>query len=221
MKIFSIRVGNKYGPEYEDYLRSKLPSIQFINDTIQPYVLQWNKLRLFKECGHEPICLIDCDVSLVGEYMELFEYPIKRGQFLSIPSWWNDTDPKRGYQINGGFYKFYPQDTQYIWSKFLKDPYKWMSHYVKNGTTIGPLNGEQYFVEDSVKERLELILAPGEWVTQWNEDWQFKRYDYMESMYPGDYIYDGELNPKIKLVHHQHQPSREPGNIRLKFLQYQ
>ena len=180
-KVYAVRVGDKYGPEYEEYLKSKL-DITFINESIHPFIRQWNKLRFFGLDIDEPICVMDIDVELTNDYMELFEYPIKKGEFLSIPTF-GDTDEWRGYTLNGGFYKFYPTDTKYVLEKFLKDPQHWSTHYINNGTTVGPVNGEQYFVEDSVKERLELKLVPEEWVQRGLN---------------GKFIDDGD----VKLVHH-------------------
>ena len=104
----------------------------------------------------EPICVMDIDVLLMGDYERIFDYPIMRGQFLAMPGWWRDTK-KEGYSINGGFFKYYPKDCKYIYDKFMKDIHGWQRHYIDNGVTRGPVNGEQYFVEDSVKEQLELI----------------------------------------------------------------
>ena len=39
----------------------------------------------------------------------------------------------------------------------MNDIHYWQRHYIKNGTTTGPVNREQNFVEDAAKERLEVI----------------------------------------------------------------
>ena len=47
MKILAVRIGNKYGPEYEEYLEGKLPQHEFvwIREPYHPEVkLQWNKM---------------------------------------------------------------------------------------------------------------------------------------------------------------------------------
>ena len=185
-------MGDKYGPEYEEYLNSKLGDVTFIRVSMPQFIRQWNKIRLFQWPVKGPICVIDVDIELVNDYQELFEYPCERGEFVSIPAWWKDTD-KPGYSLNGGFYKFWPQDTKYIYEEFMNNHRKWTTHYVENGTTVGPVNGEQYFVEDMVKQRLELKLVPEEWVQRGIN---------------GKYLDDGE----VKLVHHsftsqeQHDP---------------
>ena len=65
-----------------------------------------------------------------NNYKDLFEYPIKKGQFVSIPGWWRDTENKR-YKINGGFFKYYPKDCKYIYDKFMQDPNLWQNFYIK------------------------------------------------------------------------------------------
>ena len=62
MKIVAVRIGDKYGPEYEKYLESKLPEHEFIwvrepiNDKIQ---LQWNKMYGMNLDIDEPIVVMD------------------------------------------------------------------------------------------------------------------------------------------------------------------
>jgi len=41
VKVYAVRVGNRYDERYEEYLKEKLPNIEFIND--DQLVLQWNK----------------------------------------------------------------------------------------------------------------------------------------------------------------------------------
>jgi len=45
-------------------------------------------------------------------------------------------------------------------NKFMSNPEYWMEYYIKNGTTVGPVNGEQYFIQDSVEEKLNLKYLP-------------------------------------------------------------
>ena len=75
-----------------------------------------------------------------------------------------------------------------------RNSYK-QSYYIKNGTTIGPVNGEQYFVEDSVKEKLKLKLVPSEWVCRFKETYTMDWLYNINKKYPGDYMYMGDFNP--------------------------
>ena len=219
MKIVAVRIGDKYGPEYEKYLESKLPEHEFIwvrepiNDKIQ---LQWNKMYGMNLDIDEPIVVMDIDVVLVNDYKKLFDYPINKGQFLAIPGWWRDTSGKK-HKINGGFFKYYPKDCKYIYDRFMQQPIYWQKYYISKGIAKGPVNGEQYFVEDSVRERLDLITVPESWVTR--EDIGVKNFDLVEwktkiqrqyyEVTGNDYIYmGGEFHPDIKMVHFTHSTNK-------------
>ena len=219
--ILCIRIGDKYGPEYEEYLEDKLSkyNIHWIHEPYNDRVtLQWNKMWGMQLDQDEPICVMDIDVLLMGEYEKIFVYPIERGQFLAMPGWWRDTK-KEGYFINGGFFKYYPRDCKYIYDKFMSDIHGWQRHYIDNGTTRGPVNGEQYFVEDSVKERLELITLPKKWFTRWVVDsdivgrsmttWQVQITRKYREITGNDYIFlGGEFHPDIKFVHFTHRNNK-------------
>jgi hypothetical protein len=224
MKILALRIGDKYGPEYEDYLNRKLSKYD-IHWMHEPYdervTLQWNKMWGMQLDQDTPICVMDIDVLLMGDYEKIFDYPIVRGQFLAMPGWWRDTK-KEGYSINGGFFKYYPKDCKYIFDKFMKDINGWQRHYIENGVTKGPVNGEQYFVEDSVKEKLELITLPKEWFTRWVVDelveteysrsmtkWQVEITRKYRALTGNDYIFlGGEFHPDIKFVHFTHRNNK-------------
>ena len=87
----------------------------------------------------------------------------------------------------------------------MANPDKWKLHYIKNGTTVGPVNGEQYFVEDSVNEKLKLKLIPAAWVTRWkNGDakWVKQLTDKYKKASGNDYIKEDNWHPDIKLIHY-------------------
>lgn len=206
MKIYCVSIGEKYGPEFEKYLENKLGKIIWIRDQIASNVpLQWNKMYPMSLSDTEPVCVIDLDIVLENDYMDLFNYPIERGEFLSIHGWWRDAP---GYKLNGGFFKYYPIDCNYIYEKFMSDIEKWKVHYIKNKTTIGPVNGEQYFVEDSVNEKLKLKLVPASWVTRWKNDYSHIWFEELTNKYikasGEDYLKKDDWNPNIKLIHYNH-----------------
>ena len=216
MRIFAVRIGKKFGQDVEDYINSKLPNVTWIRDSLPGVNLQWNKMRVMNIDIDEPVVVIDIDLEFINDYMDAFEYPIERGEFLSAKSWWRDTvRSDLSYSVNGGFFKYYPKDCKYIYDKFMKDKFYWQNYYIKNGTTVGPVNGEQYFVEDSVKEKLKLKFLPETWfcksVKNPSKDWWAR----MNTLYPGDWLYlDGEYNKEIKIIHemfggkYQNLPSR-------------
>ena len=215
MKILAVRIGTKYGPEYEQYLESKLSEYEFIwvrepiRDDIQ---LQWNKMYGMSLDTNDPICVMDIDVILENDYRQIFEYPIDRGEFVAMPGWWRDSTP--GYSINGGFFKYYPKDCRYIYDEFMSNADKWQRYYIENGITKGPVNGEQHFVEDHVKQRLKLKIMPNAWFTRWHSgigmterqfvNWKFEINEKYVNESGNDYLHIGEFHPDIKLIHYTH-----------------
>lgn len=172
MKVFAVRIGSRYGIQYEDYINEKLGDhyeVVWIREAFHPDVLlQWNKMLPMNLDIDEPVCVVDIDVLLINDYRKLFDYPVERGQFLGIPGWWRNDG--NDYVLNGGFFKYHPKDCRYIYEEFMSDIDGWQKFYINNGTTRGPVNGEQHFVEDMVSRKLELITVPDSWVTRWLSD---------------------------------------------------
>ena len=198
MKVFAVRVGDRYNIEYEKYLKSKIPQITFLNEELEDFKLQWNKLHFFNSDYKEPICVIDIDIQLINEYEKLFEYPIEKGEFLTIDSWWSDTRP-----INGGFYKFYPQDTKFIYEEFKKNKTYWEEYFIKNGTKPGPVNGEEDFVYEMVKDKLKLKYLPSSWATMMKIKPDKDQLRKLNRKYSKEYVYLGnKFHDDIKFVHY-------------------
>lgn len=152
----------------------------------------------------DPVVVIDIDISLINDYMDMINYPIERGEFIATQAWWRESDNPK-YKLQGGFQKYYPKDCRYIYNKFMSDPEYWMEYYIKNGTTIGPVNGEQYFIQDSVEEKLKLKYLPATWMTRWVPGGEHDR-DWLanaNSHYPGEYLYLDGFNPDVRLLHFQ------------------
>lgn len=199
MKVFAVRIGRKYGVEYEKYLRTKLPDISFINEPKEDFILQWNKIHFFNLDIDEPICVIDIDILLENNYLEMFEYPIQRGEFLSMRSWWEEAG---ACELNGGFYKFYPNDTKYIYEEFKANKLKWERYFINQGLKKGPVAGEENFVDMMVRKQLNIKFVPDGWVCRMvnnpNKEWLSN----INKKYDGDYMFlGGKYNPAIKLIH--------------------
>jgi hypothetical protein len=199
MKIFAVRIGEKYGPEYEIYLKSKLPNIEFMNVAKENFLFQWNKLHFFNLNIDEEICVIDIDILLINEYQKLFEYPIQRGEFLSIRSWW---EHEGSCLLNGGFYKFFPRDTQYIYEEFKKNKKYWENYFIEKKLKPGPINGEENFVEYMVNQKLNLKFVPETWACRMISEPSNEWLKNINLKYPGNYMFLGDkYNQEIKLVH--------------------
>ena len=203
-KIYAVRVGDKYGEHYE----KALPFVDhWIRHEEAGVRLQWNKLRCFEgeKC---PVIVIDIDLTFMNDYQDLFSLPVERGEFLTTRNWWGQDNPvTMKYKIAGGFYKFWPEDTEYILDIFHEDPLRWQNYYIQNGTTVGPVNGEMNFVEDCVRGRignnpLKMKFVPDAWHTKWKNE-PSKEYMYrMSKLYDNDYLWLGDFHPDIKLVHY-------------------
>ena len=205
MKIFCVRIGNKYGPEYEDYINKKLEGheVNWIRDQFHPWVpLQWNKLQVFNMDIDEPVIIMDIDKLLINDYQDVIHYPCNKGEFVSIPYWWNFNGTH--FKTSGGFYKFYPKDCKHIYDKYMSDIPYWTNYYIKNGFTIGPVNGEFMFVQDNLND-LELKLMPDAWFTRWLTDDTDEMGQRLEDKYRevtgNEYLYKEDFHPDIKIVH--------------------
>ena len=204
MKVYCLRIGNKYGPEYEDYINEKLKDYEviWIHEAPRKDIpLQWNKINLMNLDIDEPIVALDIDVILTGNYKELFDYPIQRGEFIGIPQWWSTRYPQ--WKLNGGFQKYYPKDCKFIYDIFYDNPKHWMMHYIREGLTIGPVNGEQFFVEEHAKKKLKVIPVPSKWVTRWTADDTINNaiVDKFKDISNKKLFSNDEFHDDIKLVH--------------------
>lgn len=195
VKVFALRIGDLYGPEYEEYLKEKIPNIHFIHTEEKDIQLQWNKILFFNYDIDEPICVIDIDIKLENEYQKLFEYPVERGEFLCLKQWWTE-----GHcLINGGFYKFWPQDTKYIYDEFMSKPKYWQQYFIANGTKSGPVAGEENFVCQLAQEKLKLKFPPEKWYCRMVRNKKYQFLQEKKSSLP--YIKADIYHPEIKLIH--------------------
>ena len=214
-RVYAVRIGDKYGPHYEDYINSKIPDVNWIRKPFDSRVkLQWNKLWPMSLDIDEPVVVIDIDMLFIHDYMDAINYPIERGEFLSIPCWWGDT-PKKDYKMNGGFQKYYPNDAKYIFDEFMSRPEYWTEYYIENKTTIGPVNGEQYFVEDMVRKKLNLKLLPESWVCKWHHKISKAEDVKLNYRYQEEWLYlDEEFHSQIRLVHFLNQESLDKEQLK-------
>lgn len=233
MKVFCVRIGTKYDERYERYIESKLSHKYEVIWIREPFdervILQWNKMYPMSLDLDEPICVIDIDILLINDYEKIFDFPIERGEFAAMPDWWGSSHSEKGYSINGGFFKYYPTDCKYIYDRFMSNPLHWQRFYINNGTTVGPVNGEQYFVEDSVREKLLLKLLPNKWFTRWATKDTIQMYENLWSIRDDSFYTNwayhmekkfreatgeeglymgGEFHPEIGMVHFTHSMNK-------------
>lgn len=199
-KVFAVRIGDKYGQDVEDYIESKISNVTWIRDELPGVKLQWNKLRVMNMNIDEPVLVIDIDMFFMNDYVKAIDYPIRRGEFLTARSWWKDTWNEK-YSLCGGFQKYYPSDCKYIYDEFMRDPEYWSQYYITRKITVGPVNGEQYFVEDQVNKKLHLSYLPDTWMSAMCDKNDKKELARLNALYPDDYLYLDEFNKKLKIIH--------------------
>lgn len=220
MRIFCVRIGDKYDIRYEEYLNKKIEDIGYkITWIREPFddrvMLQWNKLQVMQTRIDEPVVVMDIDLLLTNNYCELIEYPINDDEFLLLPAWWNTSDK---FAFNGGFQKFVPKNCNYIFKEFMSRPLYWQGYYIQEGMTIGPVNGEQFFVVEQARKQLKVKTIPDSWVCRWSseefintvrnmsyEDYIRNENENYANICNGATLYDGvEFNTDVKLVHFTH-----------------
>ena len=199
-KVFAVRIGDKYGQDVEDYIESKISNVTWIRDELPGVKLQWNKLRVMNMNIDEPVLVIDIDMFFMNDYVKAIDYPIRRGEFLTARSWWKDTWNEK-YSLCGGFQKYYPSDCKYIYDEFMRDPEYWSQYYITRKITVGPVNGEQYFVEDQVNKKLHLSYLPDTWMSAMCNKNDKKELARLNTLYPDEYMYLDGFNEKLKIIH--------------------
>lgn len=210
-KVFAVRIGDKYGQDVEDYIESKISNVTWIRDELPGVQLQWNKLRVMNMNIDEPVLVIDIDMFFMNDYVKAIDYPIQRGEFLTARSWWKDTWNEK-YSLCGGFQKYYPSDCKYIYDEFMKDPEYWSQYYITRKITVGPVNGEQYFVEDQVKKKLKLRYLPETWMSAMCDKNDKEELARLNTLYPDEYLYLEEFNKNLKIIHFKN------GDLDLRFI---
>lgn len=201
-KIFAFRTGTKYNQDVEDYVNSKFNNVIWFHKSHPRLKAQWNKLRIMNLDLYEPVVVIDIDMMFIHDYMDIIEYPIKRGEFLAARSWWEQETIDKGYQLNGGFQKYYPIDCKYIYKEFITNKAHWEQYYISNKITYGKINGEQNFVEDQVKRKLHLKFIPDSWFIKMVNQPTKEYIIDLNVLYPNNWAYlDNEFHPDIRMVH--------------------
>ena len=169
--------------------------------------LQWYKLDFFKKdiVENEYIVVMDIDVDIVGNVDFIFnDYT----GFVGSHRWWwrwredKEYDP---YALSGTMYKFKNGEHQYIVDTFEKDIPYWEEHFIKNGITSGPVNGEQHFVQQMlIDNKCDKSYFPGAKIIKWSDDFvtQLKLERDFDKYTGADYIYKDDWHPDIRIVHY-------------------
>ena len=163
---------------------------------------QWYKI----DFHHMPIiaegkCLIvDIDYQIVGDMDEILSWDLPNHHFGCNYRWWSSHTDKCA--INGGFQMFYQGQTKHLYDIFYQDPKYWQKHYIDIGHAVGPVNGEQNFVDEHVS--LKRSWLPQEWFAKYHET----ENSYIQSLWnervcsEEPFYLGGEFDSRIKMVHY-------------------
>ena len=117
----------------------------------------------------------------------VINFPIKEGQFASMPRWWAK-DKMKDCPISGNFYKFKSHEFKHVAEIYKKHYHYFKKFYWKNGLVDREDLGEQNFVWDMVKHA-ELLLQPAHWCFKESPEYP-ERYIYAFENYTGDKYLD-------------------------------
>jgi len=222
MNVLTLKVGDKYGPEYINRLYSAIKrnsTVDFdfycytedssgLDDNIHiiplrlrhDVVKQWYKIDFHHMPKLHGKCLIlDIDYIIIDNIDDILTWNLPKNTLGCQERWWsNRIDYCR---INGGFQMFHQGDTKHLYDTFYKDPEYWQRYYVDRGEAEGPVNGEQNFVDNHCP--LDRSWLPSEWFAKYQENELSKIQGlWSERINSNDpFFMAGEFNENIKMVH--------------------
>lgn len=193
---------------YTDYTDGFHEDIIIKPILIKDKKLQWYKLDFFKPgfTDHQNIVVMDIDVDIVGNVDFIFE-PFE-GFVGTHRWWWRWREDKENLPIalSGTMYKFKNGEHDCVVNTFESNIDYWQEYFIKNGTTNGPVNGEQHFVQKVLTDsNTQFSYFPTEHIIKWHiEDYimQLKLQSDYEKHTGNDYIDDKYWNPAVRIVHY-------------------
>jgi hypothetical protein len=114
---------------------------------------QWHKVDLFKIVPQNQVCFIsDLDWTFLNDVTDVFNQPVQHNEFIAPYRWWARNRGK-GFNINGGLYKFIGGQYTFIPDVFHTNPRYWMQRYIIDLEVANPpINGEQNFVDEILQK---------------------------------------------------------------------
>lgn len=170
--------------------------------------LQWYKLDFFKKdfVEESDIIVMDIDIDIVGNVDFLFDD--YEGFVGTNRWWWRWREDKYNIPIalSGTVYKFKNGEHQYVVDEFEKDIPYWEEYFIKNEITVGPVNGEQHFVQHMLLEnKASYTHFPTRYIIKWNEN-DIAAQSKLEADYwkhtGNRYIEADGWNPDVRIIHY-------------------
>lgn len=226
INILTLKVGDKYGPEYVNRLynglqRHSTVPFKFYCYTEEPAGIlpdiniiplvpdgivqkQFHKIHFHNMPAIEGKCLIlDIDYVILQNVDDILSWDLKFGEFGCHLRWWS-YDELYKCRINGGFQMFYQGETKHLYDIFMEKPEYWQTVYIKRMLAEGKLNGEQNFVDSHVA--IKRSWLPPYWFGKFSnitkENSYISVYWQIQIDKENDfYLYDDGFDPRVKMVH--------------------
>lgn len=171
------------------------------------YKLQWHKLKyhdpkLTKISKGEDCIIMDIDMKILQNIDDILSFPIDSNQIGVFKRWFSDK--QHLCEINGGFQKFKMGYTKKLFEIFESDYKTWQEYFIKNELSIGPVSGEQNFIDMNIEKiGLEKKYLHGYWFAKYHEKilkhYLIPRYRYFCK---GAFMINGKFNENIKIIHY-------------------
>ena len=171
---------------------------------VEKYKLQWHKLIFHKNnFGNinigEKCLILDIDWIIINNIDEILNYNLEKKRFLCFERWW--FEKIKSCKINGGLQMDYMGDTNHLWEIFKNDHIYWQEYFINNKLAIGPVNGEQNFIDKHLKLKRQWL--PMEWFGKYSVEemmtiqklWT-RRIDEHSLFYADD-----EFDDRLKMIH--------------------
>jgi len=152
--------------------------------------------------------LMDIDQVIIRNCDFLFD-DIEDNEFRGTHRfWWRWREDKENKKLalSGSIYKFKNGEHQYIVDEFEKDIDYWQEYFIKNGTTSGPVNGEQHFVQKMLEDnKTKTSMFPEKHIVKWHEN-DFYIQTCIEHDYKkwsgNSYLLDEDWHKDVKVIHY-------------------
>ena len=203
--------------QFNYYCYTDIPHSTLFDDGIKviPIIkedkkLQWYKLDYFKKniIDGEDIILMDIDQVVIRNCDFLFD-SVDNNEFRGTHRfWWRWREDKENkkFALSGSIYKFKNGEHQYIVDKFEEDIEYWQEYFIKNGTTSGPVNGEQHFVQKMLEDnKTKTSMFPEKYIVKWHEN-DFYIQTCIEHDYKkwsgNSYLLEEDWHKDVKVIHY-------------------
>lgn len=182
--------------------------------------LQWYKVdfftkflfyknKLIGEGESEAIIVMDIDLEIAGNVDFLFD-PFNKDEFwCSHRLWWRWREDRNGESpVSGTVYKFMNGEFELdVYRQFEKDIPFWEEYFIKKKITVGPVNGEQHFIQAMLgKGKHNLKFFPEKHIVKWNDN-DFYMQTKLEKQYKdwsgNNYLEDENgFHPDVRIIHY-------------------